>query len=40
MNSIRTLRHPPPDAYDHLWDLLPVYVTFYSLFCIFVGSVG
>jgi len=39
MDSARTSRHPSPDAYDHLWSLLPVYITFYSLFCIFAGSV-
>ncbi len=38
MDSTRTLRRPPPDAYDHLWSLLPLYVTFCLLFCVFAGG--
>jgi hypothetical protein len=37
--SIRTSRHPSPDAYDHLWSLLPLYITFLSLFCMFADSI-
>ena len=39
MDSIRASRHPSPDAYDHLWALLPLYITFLSLFCVFAGSI-
>ncbi len=36
----RSSRRPSPDAYDHLWSLLPLFVTFYVLFCAFAGSLG
>jgi len=39
VESIRTSRHPSPDAYDHLWSLLPLYITFFSLFCMFADSI-
>jgi len=28
MNSTRTSHHPSPDAYDHVWSLLPLHMTF------------
>jgi hypothetical protein len=39
MNSIRASRRPSPDAYDYLWSLLPLHITFFCLFCMFANSV-
>lgn len=39
MGSRCASRHPSSDAYDHLWSLLPLYVTFFWLFCVFADSV-
>jgi hypothetical protein len=42
MESTRTSRRLPPDAYDHLWNLLPLQMvfTFYLLLNLLADKVG
>ena len=37
MPQIRKPGRPAPDAYDHLWPLLPVYVAFIATIVLFAG---
>jgi hypothetical protein len=30
-------KHPAPDAYDHLWSLLPVFIAFVSVIVLIAG---
>ena len=31
MSESRNAKRPAPDAYDHLWSLLPVFVAFFAM---------
>lgn len=37
MPQMRKSKHPAPDAYDHLWLLLPVFVAFIATIVLIAG---
>jgi len=40
MKPTRDSHRPQPDAWDHLWALLPVFIAFLALLVIFADNVG
>ena len=38
MSEFHNRQRPAPDAYDHLWTLLPVFVAFFALLVLIAGQ--